>query len=260
MCSDERTHLRMFGKIHRIMQFSRHRPGRRRVPGPAASVWKSGGLRPLDICCEALCSPSAPASFFFVPRLLSAAVSVTDLRCEYRTNPSRHRHQPAAPQLAPGRHGRIEIRQTDQPTRCWWRPLWPTCGPIKGDLWDSGKVESDQSVHVVYAGKPLTSGVKAFWKVQIEHRRRRIGLERARRTGPWACWRLPTGKAKWIGRDEDEAAPQSRQSEPADCGFASGSGARSRGPASAISGSSSAVPAGRAVKRATVVIGRRQQV
>ncbi len=36
-----------------------------------------------------------------------------------------------------------------------------------GDLWDTGKIESDQSAQVIYAGKPLTSGMKVFWKVQI---------------------------------------------------------------------------------------------
>ena len=36
-----------------------------------------------------------------------------------------------------------------------------------GDLWDSGKVESDQSVHVEYHGKPLESGMQSFWKVKV---------------------------------------------------------------------------------------------
>jgi alpha-L-rhamnosidase len=35
-----------------------------------------------------------------------------------------------------------------------------------GDLWNSGKVNSDQSVHVAYAGKPLTSRTECFWKVK----------------------------------------------------------------------------------------------
>ena len=38
----------------------------------------------------------------------------------------------------------------------------------KGDLWDSGMVSSDQSVHVVYAGKPLASGIECFWKVRVK--------------------------------------------------------------------------------------------
>ncbi|MHC4560876.1 MAG: glycoside hydrolase family 78 protein, partial [Planctomycetota bacterium] len=37
----------------------------------------------------------------------------------------------------------------------------------EGDLWDSGKVESNQSIHVVYKGKPLTSGMRCCWKVRV---------------------------------------------------------------------------------------------
>ena len=37
----------------------------------------------------------------------------------------------------------------------------------QGDLWDSGKVESNQSVHVVYSGKTLDSRDEAFWKVKV---------------------------------------------------------------------------------------------
>ncbi len=35
------------------------------------------------------------------------------------------------------------------------------------DLWDSGKIESDQSIQIAYKGKPLTSGMKVSWDVQI---------------------------------------------------------------------------------------------
>ena len=34
-----------------------------------------------------------------------------------------------------------------------------------GDMWDSGKINSDQSTHVVYLGKPLESGRSYYWKV-----------------------------------------------------------------------------------------------
>jgi len=34
------------------------------------------------------------------------------------------------------------------------------------DLWDSGKVASDQSAHVAYAGKALGSGQRAWWRVR----------------------------------------------------------------------------------------------
>jgi alpha-L-rhamnosidase len=37
----------------------------------------------------------------------------------------------------------------------------------EADLWDSGRVESDQSAHVVYAGTPLRSGQRAWWRVGV---------------------------------------------------------------------------------------------
>ena len=37
----------------------------------------------------------------------------------------------------------------------------------RGDLWDSGRSESDQSIHVVYCGKPLQSRMQCFWKVRV---------------------------------------------------------------------------------------------
>jgi len=37
----------------------------------------------------------------------------------------------------------------------------------KGDLWDSGKAASDQSVHVEYRGKPLPSRQQCYWKVRV---------------------------------------------------------------------------------------------
>jgi alpha-L-rhamnosidase len=36
-----------------------------------------------------------------------------------------------------------------------------------GDLWDSGKIDSDQSINVIYKGKALTSEVSCYWKVKL---------------------------------------------------------------------------------------------
>jgi len=36
-----------------------------------------------------------------------------------------------------------------------------------GDLWDTGRVQSDQSLHVPYAGTPLRSRQRCYWKVAV---------------------------------------------------------------------------------------------
>lgn len=37
----------------------------------------------------------------------------------------------------------------------------------KGDLWDSGKIKSGQSIHVLYKGNLLTSRMRCYWKVKV---------------------------------------------------------------------------------------------
>lgn len=37
----------------------------------------------------------------------------------------------------------------------------------EGDLWDSGRVESDQSLNIAYAGNELTSARRCWWKVRV---------------------------------------------------------------------------------------------
>ncbi|MEI7939202.1 MAG: family 78 glycoside hydrolase catalytic domain [Verrucomicrobiota bacterium] len=76
----------------------------------------------------------------------------------------------------------------------------------KGDLWDAGKVLSDQSVLVAYHGTPLTSGQQCFWKVRV------WGMDQ--KPSAWsepALWTMGLLKpeeweaAKWIG--EEKRAP-----------------------------------------------------
>ena len=37
----------------------------------------------------------------------------------------------------------------------------------KGDLWDSGKVASNESIQIAYAGKPLVPRMRCYWKVRL---------------------------------------------------------------------------------------------
>jgi alpha-L-rhamnosidase len=37
----------------------------------------------------------------------------------------------------------------------------------EGDLWDSGKLNTQESIHVTYNGKALKSRMKAYWKVKV---------------------------------------------------------------------------------------------
>jgi alpha-L-rhamnosidase len=75
-----------------------------------------------------------------------------------------------------------------------------------GDLWDSGKVTSDQSVLVEYAGKALQSGQDCFWKVRVWDQNGRVsGWSES---GLWSMGLLESAdwKARWI--QQQNPAPE----------------------------------------------------
>ena len=75
----------------------------------------------------------------------------------------------------------------------------------KGDLWASGKVSSDQSIQIPYAGKLLAARAECFWKVRV--------WDQSGKVSDWskpAYWSIGLlspadwGVAKWIGLDGAE--------------------------------------------------------
>ncbi len=140
----------------------------------------------------------------------TCSIRPDQLRCEYRANPlgidvAQPRLSWVLAAATPGSRGlrqtafRILVATTDDQLRAG-----------NGDLWDSGRVESDQSVQVVYAGKALASGARAFWKVQV--------WDQAGKSSGWsapAFWSMgllapEAWKAKWIGRDEENPSDKDR--------------------------------------------------
>ena len=107
-----------------------------------------------------------------LPAIVNAgqnSFSVEGLRCEYLENPlGIDVEKPRLSwQLSPGPRGQ---RQTAY-------HILVASSPEKlrndqGDLWDSGRVDSDQSVFVVYAGRPLTSGERLLLQRINQHRAR----------------------------------------------------------------------------------------
>jgi alpha-L-rhamnosidase len=65
-----------------------------------------------------------------------------------------------------------------------------------GDLWDSGKVASDQSLLIDYAGKPLVSCQQCFWKVRVWLASRSLG----------EGWSLPARWTMGLLKPEDWTA------------------------------------------------------
>ena len=95
---------------------------------------------------------------------VSKPIQIDQLRCEYRDRPLGIDHP--APRLSwvLESSGRGQIQTA---YRILVARSIKTLHADRGDLWDSGKVASSQSVNVVYAGDALVSSQRCFWKVKV---------------------------------------------------------------------------------------------
>lgn len=147
------------------------------------------------------------------PVLVGAAASVSaasgekpllpvNLRCEYRENPL------GIDETQPRLSWQLQGTGRDRRQSAYRILVATSTDRLKegaADLWDSGRIASDQSQQVVYAGKPLTSGARAFWKVRA--------WDEANRPGAYskpARWEMgllsPVDwSAQWIGLPVERA-------------------------------------------------------
>jgi len=133
-----------------------------------------------------------------------AAIHPGQLTCEYLNNPSVV--DVINPRLSWVNTASEHVRGQQQ-TAWQVRVSSSADGLSDPDLWDSGKVDSDQSVRVVYQGSPLQSGMECWWQVRV--------WDRDGKPSAWsepAFWRMglldqADWKAKWIGAPWQGEAP-----------------------------------------------------
>jgi len=92
-----------------------------------------------------------------------AGLRVDGLQCEYRVNPL------GIDSLQPRLSWLLESAERGQRQTAYQVLVASSPALLsdeKADLWDSSKVASGQSVHIVYGGKPLRAGQRAHWKVR----------------------------------------------------------------------------------------------
>ena len=76
----------------------------------------------------------------------------------------------------------------------------------QGDLWDTGKVASAETVGIEYAGKPLTAGQQVWWKVRA--------WDQDGHVSPWsevASWEMALLARSRLARPVDRAQRVSRR-------------------------------------------------
>ena len=90
-------------------------------------------------------------------------LAVTQLRCEYLVDPLGV--DVAKPRLSWVLESDIR-GQKQTAYRILVASSRAALADERGDVWDSGKVQSAQTAQVAYAGKPLASRMSCWWKVQ----------------------------------------------------------------------------------------------
>jgi alpha-L-rhamnosidase len=80
----------------------------------------------------------------------------------------------------------------------------------KGDVWDSGRVDSSESVGIVYGGPELTSRQRYFWTVEVWDGHGTVA--RAASPAWWEMGLLQSSdwKAEWIRRNDPDAERELR--------------------------------------------------
>jgi alpha-L-rhamnosidase len=134
-------------------------------------------------------------AFAFIAGICSAGIFTRSLRCEYLNNPL------GIGAVKPRLSWILVSSQRGEKQTAYQILVASSISQLDeniGDLWNSGKVPSDESAQIQYAGKPLTSREQCFWKVRA--------WDRDGKPGPWssvARWQIgllqpADWKAKWI--------------------------------------------------------------
>jgi hypothetical protein len=127
----------------------------------------------------------------------AAILQAVDLRCEYGANP-------LGVDVAQPRLFWKLTSDTRADKQTAYEVLVASSAELlakdKGDLWRSGKVKSEETIHIRYAGQPLKSSQQVFWKVRV--------WDKDHQASPWsapATWTMGVlveadwHNAMWIG-------------------------------------------------------------
>ncbi|WP_017434120.1 glycoside hydrolase family 78 protein [Saccharococcus caldoxylosilyticus] len=131
------------------------------------------------------------------------ALKVKDLRCEYKTNPL------GLDVRKPRISWRIESDRRGTMQRAYRLQVSIVENDFENLVWDTGYIESDQSIHIEYDGPELTSRTRYYYRVKIWDN---FGRESDWSETAWwetAFFDTSEWKAQWITPDPNEIDPLS---------------------------------------------------
>lgn len=151
--------------------------------------------------------------------LFAAEIEPVRLRCEYRDNPlGIDSKKPRLSWIVVATNSSSRaLRQTAYQVRVATTPEKLVSG--ESDLWDSGRVESDETIQIEYGGKAVGAGEACYWSVRVWD-----GLGQVSPWGETSTWTVGLfgpwpEQAKWIaldnfgadGKDNTEQLPLLRR-------------------------------------------------
>jgi alpha-L-rhamnosidase len=130
------------------------------------------------------------------------SVRVVDLRCEYRKNPL------GIDEVQPRLSWRLEgvspsargLKQSAYEIIVSSTERGAAAG--QSDLWATGRIAGDQSIQVAYAGKPLTSTTRVYWRVRVWDQDNQPSAWSQAATWSMGLLHPEDWHGKWIGKEE----------------------------------------------------------
>jgi alpha-L-rhamnosidase len=125
-----------------------------------------------------------------------AATTVTDLRCDYAVNPL------GVDSANPRLFWKLESNTHGQHQTAYQILAASTEQNLArddGDLWDSGKVDSGETIQIPYAGAALKSSQRVFWKVRAWNQDGTVSAWSKPATWTMGVLNDADWQAKWIG-------------------------------------------------------------
>jgi alpha-L-rhamnosidase len=126
-------------------------------------------FRRLQISARGICLLALALACFasFVEAEVTSGVKVARLRCEQRVDPlGIDTLQPRLSWILESTHSG-ERSQRQSSYRILVSTSLERLNAESGDLWDTGKVDSQQSIHIKYGGTQLNSQRAVWWKVMV---------------------------------------------------------------------------------------------
>ena len=127
---------------------------------------------------------------------VAAALAPVDLRCDYTVNPR------GVDATSPRLFWQLAGRERGAKQSAYQILVASSADKLardNGDLWDSGRVDSDETIQITYAGAALKSSQEVFWKVRVWDENQKLSAWSKPATWTMGVLNPADWQSQWIG-------------------------------------------------------------